>query len=377
MNRQVSVDSAALSILSMLPNTYGRPEAYRDLIGLCAHYAGVNHAMLSIRNKNMEFEFFDNFWESAFFHGFLEEAAISYEPVRSHDNWNEFEKRLKVGKTVIASQTPEGIKKKSNPFTKWQKNIGFDDCAVANLGEANGSWMMFGLHYKKDSVDTDRLRHFLSIIAKPIGVALQADMIGIGSGSAQAVLSYAEHFDKPVVILEQDAKLVDANRLGVQLLNSHPAFFKPTGKIGLTHADRNTQLKMLVNDTIQTSQINYMRIDDDCSGENMLAIITPSPCFRSVQGRQKTIALVTITTKSNIPAYLAPLKDTHDVKPAEMEFLKALSTGLSYHEIADLLRRDYDKIKEAFSNMFPRLGVKNQQELIRFLEKLPNNPNEY
>lgn len=199
-------------------------------------------------------------------------------------------------------------------------------------------------------------------------------MLGAASGSARAVLSYAEHFGKPVFILEQDAKLLDANRLAKELLNTHEAFYKPYGKIGLTHSNRNHGLVSMVNDTINTGQTNYLRIDDGCSDEPLLALITPSPCPKSYIGKQRSIALVTITRLKQEMPYLAPLVKTHDITPVQLAFLETFSKTESYAEVARIYNIDAQRVRENFVEIYQRLGIKGQRQLIRLLEQLPRHP---
>ena len=46
MGKLASVESAANSILAMLPNTFGQPDAWREVIANCAKQADVGYCMI-------------------------------------------------------------------------------------------------------------------------------------------------------------------------------------------------------------------------------------------------------------------------------------------------------------------------------------------
>ncbi len=375
MEKLASVESAANSILAMLPNTFGQPEAWREVIANCARQADVGHCMISLRNENLEFEFDDKFWLSPFMHGYCEQMSIPYrDHARHYDYWNEFEKRLVSGDIAVASKSFSEHDARPDPFSEWLEFAGFNDCAVSMLGMMDASPLSISFNFKTDKTDVERIEQLLAIVSRPISLALRADMLGAASGSARAVLSYAEHFDKPVFILEQDAKLLDANRLAKELLNSNEAFYKPYGKIGLTHSNRNHLLVSFVNDTINTGQTNYLRIDDGCSGESMMAIITPSPCPKSYIGIQRSIAVVTITNPKQEVPFLAPLMKTHGITPVQLSLLETFSKAESYAEVARIHKMKNQGVREIFAEIYQRLGIKGQRQLIRLLEQLPRKP---
>ena len=374
MGKLASVESAANSILAMLPNTFGQPDAWREVIANCAKQADVGHCMISMRNENLDFEFDDEFWLSPFMHGYCEQMSIPYrDHARHYDHWNEFEKNLAIGEIAIASQSIPEHDINPNPFSDWLEFAGFNDSAVSMLGMIDKSHLAISFNFKTDKTDIERVEQLLAIISRPISLALRADMLGAASGSARAVLSYAEHFDRPVFILEQDAKLLDANRLAKELLNSHEAFYKPYGKIGLTHSNRNHLLVSMVNDTINTGQTNYLRIDDGCSCEPLMALITPSPCPKSYIGRQRSIAVVTITSPRREIPFLAPLVKTHNITPVQLSLLETFSKAESYAEVARIHNIDAQRVREIFAEIYQRLGIKGQRQLIRLLEQLPRH----
>ncbi|MBZ0130801.1 MAG: helix-turn-helix transcriptional regulator [Rhodobacteraceae bacterium] len=225
--------------------------------------------------------------------------------------------------------------------------------------------------FRRRSFDETKHNLLMSQTIQSINNESLADIESVKLESVLAVLHYAEHFAKPMFVVERGAQLLEANKMAVELLNSHPAFFKPTGGIGLTHSNRNQKLKALIDDTIASNQINYMRVDDGCSNETLMAVITPSPMPNSDVGIQDPIALITIISQSPSIPLIAPLAATHGLTSRQLELLECFAQGNSLAQVAAAHKMRPQSVREMFCEIYKRLGVNDQSDLTRFLSQLP------
>ncbi|MDK2124947.1 helix-turn-helix transcriptional regulator [Parachitinimonas caeni] len=216
---------------------------------------------------------------------------------------------------------------------------------------------------RRSRVLPEDFRHAMQISTdgvERIGVA----MIQALATKADATAAVVDQMRMPVLVIDQDAKILWGNRAARSLLGNNDGLADHAGELVLTRASAD-----LLTDTLaRLSQPRMLRVSRlSCRAEYLLRL---SP-LGATDGRLAGLAMVAIDDLADLPAPdVGALVELYDLTPAQCRLASALLQGHTLAACAETMGISHSTVKAHLRELFIKTSTNRQADLVRLLGRV-------
>ncbi len=178
------------------------------------------------------------------------------------------------------------------------------------------------------------------------------------------------------IILDEQARLLNANPVAQALLDRNEGLLAKEGKIRLEGREADRALQEALLSTIRAQQqgeasvARALRVPRSGGRADLGLVVRPVPASEWSQGQSSPCVAVFISDpESQEPASQQILGELFELTPAEARLAILLARGLSLAEVSEVQNISQHTARAQLKSIFAKTGVSRQAELVRLVLK--------
>lgn len=340
-------------------------EGWRNAASLVARALGVNQAAIVVnRHGGMP-----DVSVTASILEFKDRYDLRYQQL---DPWAERRRLLKVRGVFLASEIfPEEQLVKTEFYNDYARHIGMFRPMTADLVTQAGHTLEIGAEQpfsrlRFEAPDKARLDVLAPYIARAVDLRQSLRLARLNEALGGSLL---ETWAMPAVVCDGEGRILIANA-GAEALERSGFFGLAGGQLRLPalHPALVARARAMIAGAGTTGLGGAFSVRDPRTNTLRMVLVSPLPASLA-EGR--SLVLVTVGDSSSRPVAPATLRAMFNLSPAQVELALALYDGVSLEEYA--LRRNVriSTLRTQLSQLFERVGVKSQKDLVAVLARIP------
>ncbi|MEW4459325.1 hypothetical protein AB1K42_14625 [Roseibium algicola] len=346
---------------------------WRDVCG--AYVRAFPGSFAAVINQNFEenrTEFFE--------HAGLEQAFVdSYADYYASINpWNEFWKSMPNGACLVANKTlPTRLLKHTEFYTDWMRRTGDFDAAVGlKVSTSSANIVHLPVHYPLSlshvyDIDIYRVSSAQAVVLSRAVKFAQWTAARSEKISASSVVSIEDR--NPVVVLDRDMTVVDANESALQSFRNTGVLRNRYGKLSTSERQSTVLLKHAVRSLASSAAARISKLSFQANNAIWVASLARLPSYERVSlfvPRNLVVVKLRNLTAIQKPRDLETLASTFALTQAETKLCGQLFQGNSLAGAADKLNWTYETARSTLKSIFTKTNISRQSELVRLLDRL-------
>ncbi|WP_157385323.1 helix-turn-helix transcriptional regulator [Rhizobium freirei] len=264
-------------------------------------------------------------------------------------------------------------------YQEWWLPAGYDsEPLTTNLlvdADATGIFTCYG-SLRRSPFDADQKRLFAALAQHLVrAVALQRRLYHLSFASESALDGF-DRIQQGFFLVDGQAKPLFVNRIAELLLDAGDGLRLEAGMLSACDADSGRRLQRLVSSCVEPASIGAggsLTLRRKTGRSPLEVLVAPAPLEAamaalpwSVSHRPGAIVLIT-DPETETRARLDSLRQRFGLTPAEAAFALEIAKGDGRQAAADRLGITVGTARTHLSNIFDKIGVKRQAELVRVL----------
>ncbi|CTQ42251.1 helix-turn-helix transcriptional regulator [Roseibium aggregatum] len=346
---------------------------WRDVCGV--YLRAFPGSFAAVINQNFEenrTEFFEN---AGLEQAFVDSYADYYASINP---WNEFWKSMPNGACLVANKTlPTRLLKHTEFYTDWMRRTGdFDGAVGLKVSISSTNIVHLPVHYPLS------LSHVYDVDINWVSSA-QAAVLSRAVKFAQWTAARSEKISassvvgiedrNPVVVLDGEMTVVDANESAVQSFRNTGVLRNRYGKLNTSERQSTVMLKHAVRSLASSAASRISKLSFQANNAIWVASLARLPIYGRaslIMPRRLVVVKFRNLTAIQKPWGLEALAPTFALTLAETRLCQYLYEGDSLTLAADKLSWTYETARSTLKSVFAKTNISRQSELVRLLDRL-------